>query len=634
MFDAVIVPEPELLDAQGAQVLSGLDSDQVSAVTAPVGLVVVKAGAGSGKTTVLTRRIVHRIASKSADSQHVLAFTFTRQAGAELARRLDALGAGRDITTGTFHSIAYSLLRQRWSDTNRAPRNVISSRTTILSRILPSARNDSIAQVSNEIDWCRARMIAPANYRDAASQAGRRPPLAQGEFERALIAYEDEKRKRRVVDLDDLIALVIEEMRNDRNFADQVRWRFRHIHVDEGQDMNPLQYSFVRAIADGRNDLFIVGDPCQAIYGWNGADPALFDRLINADHGIFLVNLPNNYRCSPEIVDAAKHVLTTAGMLSDAVARAPHGPAVQSHSANTPEDEAQLVADLLRNGATDAPTAVLVRTNAQTQPIRKALADAGLEVCTSTLNGSAISEALRGASAIDSLESILEWAEDLRSTTATAPLADLVADFVVQSHTSNVTGSSFQAWLFATGALRDPGSGSGIEVLTFHAAKGREWSRVVVAGCEKGLAPHSSAITALQLAEEARLVYVAITRAEHELHFTRCVSRNNKTCQPSPWLKSLPTGAPTKPVHAPADVLESVAKLRGAEVAVMKELRAWRRNAARVACTTETAVCSDAELRRIADAMPSDEEALADLLGPIQARRHAPKILAITAANR
>lgn len=629
MFVAVIASEPEL-----PNVLAGLDPDQIDAVTAPVGLVVVKAGAGSGKTTVLTRRIAHRIAEKTADSQHVLAFTFTRQAGAELSRRLTAIGVGRDVTTGTFHSVAYSILRQRWTDTNRVPRNVISSRAQILSRVLPNTRNDILSMVSNEIDWCRARLVGPAEYRAAASAAGRRPPLAQGEFEKALIAYEDEKRKRKVVDLDDLIALVIEEMSSDRGFADQVRWRFRHVHVDEGQDMNPLQYTFVRSITAGRDDLFVVGDPCQAIYGWNGADPQLFNALTSSLTGAFVVSLPNNYRCSPEIVAAARHVLEDEGMATDAVAVSASGPAVQSHSANTADEEADLIASILRSGATDTSAAVLVRTNAQTLPIRKALTDAGLEVSKSSLSSSAISEALRSATAIDSLEGLLEWAEDLRTTAATIPLADLVADFVVQSHTSIVNGPAFQAWLFATGALRDPGDSAGIEVLTFHAAKGREWHRVIVAGCEKGLAPHSSAITAEQLAEEARLVYVAITRAEHELHLTRCVSRNNKTTRPSPWLKGLPIGSPSKPTVAPAEVREIVEKLKANDTMVMKALREWRRNTARIGCTTETAVCSDAELRRIADAMPTSVEDLAGLLGPIQARRHAPKILAITAPNQ
>lgn len=617
--------------------LAGLDSDQIRAVTAPVGLVVVKAGAGSGKTTVLARRIVHRIATKTADSQHVLAFTFTRQAGAELTRRLSGLGVGREITTGTFHAVAFGVLRQRWADTNRVPRNVITARSQILSKLAPNVRAETLTQMSLEIDWCRARMIDPSNYATAASAAGRRPPMQAGEFEKILRGYESEKQKRGVVDLDDLIHLVVQEMRTDRGFAEQIRWRFRHIHVDEAQDMNPLQYQFVRSLTDGRDDLFVVGDPCQAIYGWNGADPSLFDALSTA--GVHVVSLPNNYRCSPAIVAAARHVLMTNGMDADTVATAPEGPPVQAHQANTADEEASLIVELLRTpppAGMDPRAAVLVRTNAQVEPIRKALIDAGMKVRTSALGGAVVNEAMRAVQSLKSFEELLEWAEDLRTVPATTPLAELVSEYVVQSLSSDLNGVGFQAWIYATGALRESFAGNTsdeIEVMTFHAAKGRQWRRVVVAGFEKGYSPHASAITSEQIAEEARLIYVALTRAEHELHITRCLSRNNRNCQPSPWLKDMPVGVQARPTPAPPEIREASALLRDLQSDVMNELRSWRRNVARIACSTELAICSDHELRRIAEALPATEDALAELIGPIQARRHAAKILAITSTR-
>ena len=241
--------------AQGGLEVSDLNPAQREAVIHLGTPLLIVAGAGSGKTTVLARRIVHRIATKTADAQHVLAFTFTRQAGAELTRRLSGLGVGREITTGTFHAVAFGLLRQRWADTNRAPRNVITARSQILSKLAPNARAETLTQISLEIDWCRARMIDPTNYAAAASAAGRRPPMQAGEFEKVLRGYESEKQKRGVVDLDDLIHLVVQEMKTDRSFAEQIRWRFRHIHVDEAQDMNPLQYQFVRSLTDGRDGM-------------------------------------------------------------------------------------------------------------------------------------------------------------------------------------------------------------------------------------------------------------------------------------------------------------------------------------------------------------------------------------------
>jgi superfamily I DNA/RNA helicase len=352
-----------------------------------------------------------------------------------------------------------------------------------------------------------------------------------------------------------------------------------------------------------------------------------------------LVSLPNNYRCSPAIVAAARHVLMSNGMDTDTVANAPEGPPVQAHQANTADEEAALIVELLRTpppAGMDPRAAVLVRTNAQVEPIRKALVDAGMKVRTSALGGAVVNEAMRAVQSLKSLEELLEWAEDLRTVPATTPLAELVSEYVVQSLSSDLNGAGFQAWIYATGALRESFAGNAtdeIEVMTFHAAKGRQWRRVVVAGFEKGYSPHGSAITTEQISEEARLIYVALTRAEHELHITRCLSRNNRNCQPSPWLKDMPVGVQARPTPAPLEIREASASLRDVQTDVMYELRSWRRDVARIACSTELAICSDHELRRIAETMPATEDALAELMGPIQARRHAAKILAITSTR-
>jgi hypothetical protein len=259
-----------------------------------------------------------------------------------------------------------------------------------------------------------------------------------------------------------------------------------------------------------------------------------------------------------------------------------------------------------------------------------------MKVRTSALGGAVVNEAMRAVQSLKSLEELLEWAEDLRTVPATTPLAELVSEYVVQSLSSDLNGAGFQAWIYATGALRESFAGNAtdeIEVMTFHAAKGRQWRRVVVAGFEKGYSPHGSAITTEQISEEARLIYVALTRAEHELHITRCLSRNNRNCQPSPWLKDMPVGVQARPTPAPLEIREASASLRDVQTDVMYELRSWRRDVARIACSTELAICSDHELRRIAETMPATEDALAELMGPIQARRHAAKILAITSTR-
>ena len=156
-----------------ADVLTRLDPDQLAAVTAPVGPVVVTAGAGSGKTRVLTSRIAYRIASGSARPANVVAFTFTRQAAWELRRRLGDAGIDNSVVTGTFHSVAYRILRRRWEDRGRnEPPTLATNRLPVLTEMLEGDRRLAGIAVS-EIEWARARLVAPGDYVVEARQIGR-----------------------------------------------------------------------------------------------------------------------------------------------------------------------------------------------------------------------------------------------------------------------------------------------------------------------------------------------------------------------------------------------------------------------------------------------------------------------------
>jgi DNA helicase-2/ATP-dependent DNA helicase PcrA len=122
-----------------------------------------------------------------------------------------------------------------------------------------------------EIDWAHARMVTPQDYVVAVKREQRTTFADPKEIGVVYRDYETLKRKRHVVDLDDLLLRVVDDMRSDESYAEAVRWRFQHLFVDEAQDMNPLQYALFDAIRGGREDVFVVGDPLQAIYGWNGA---------------------------------------------------------------------------------------------------------------------------------------------------------------------------------------------------------------------------------------------------------------------------------------------------------------------------------------------------------------------------
>ncbi len=130
-------------------------------------------------------------------------------------------------------------------------------------------------------------------------------------------AYETLKRRRGVIDFDDVLSHTIRELEHSTDFADALRWRFRHVLVDEAQDLNPLQHRLVDLLRAGRDDLFLVGDPSQAIYGFNGADPTLLVDVENRFPGIEIIRLPMNHRCTPQIVQAGLHVLAVSEQPAD-----------------------------------------------------------------------------------------------------------------------------------------------------------------------------------------------------------------------------------------------------------------------------------------------------------------------------
>src|SRR5204863_9581590 len=135
--------------------------------------------------------------------------------------------------------------------------------------------NLQAADVAAEIEWAKARMVNPSAYVTASLMAGREPPADPAEIADVYKEYEKEKRRRGVVDFDDLLIFLAKAIEDDADFGKVQRWRFRHLFVDEFQDVNPLQHRLLMAWLGDGIDLCVVGDPNQAIYGWNGADPTL-----------------------------------------------------------------------------------------------------------------------------------------------------------------------------------------------------------------------------------------------------------------------------------------------------------------------------------------------------------------------
>lgn len=632
--------------------LRGLDPEQLAAVTAPVGAIVVHAGAGSGKTTVLTRRIAHRLATGTADPEHTVAITFTRQAAGELRRRLHGLGVieridSPAVVAGTFHAIAWRLLQRHHLETERTLPQVALNPTGLLAEALGKRPATPAPRMMAAIDWARARLLG-ADQAESVVRA--RPDFRIGAdaLASAMRSYDQLKRKRGVLDLNDMIGRVVDAASDDAAFLASIRWRHRHVHVDEAQDMNPLQFALLTVLA-GSDDIFAVGDPNQAIYGWNGADHALFDQMPERIGGATVLPLRSNYRCTPQVVGAAVHVLANAGQTAESVSRRDDGPPVRTIRAADEDAEREAIARHLTALSTQGlpwhQMAVLARTNRIADEIAVHLDGRGIPVRQHRASNEFL-DAVAEVSALGSRHKMTIWAGDVLDLpvatgsaargvdtdavdAATAEVARLVREFLTDA-VGAVDGRAFASWL----ATRTPErAGDGVDVMTIHVAKGREWTAVVVAGAENGLLPHSSATTPDARAEEGRLAYVALTRASDHLALSWTDKRKGRRSGPSSLLRRLPSGAPA-PEAPPSEVRDAIRARapREAPDPVMKALRQWRTAAAKASLVDERGVLSDAELVRLAERRPATEDEVVEILGPVLGRRHSKRLLQVIAA--
>jgi DNA helicase II / ATP-dependent DNA helicase PcrA len=683
---------------EAGALLSGLNEAQRRAVTTPSAPLRILAGAGSGKTRVLTRRIAHRVATDEVGPEHVLALTFTRKAAGELTHRLRALGLRESVAAGTFHAIAYAQLRQRWADRGVRPPTLLDRKVGFVARLLPRslAGGTAALDVVGEIEWAKARMVAPGDYVAATAEVKRKPAVDPTVVAATFERYEHEKRTRRLVDFDDLLRLARRDL-DDAEFAAARRWRFRHLFVDEFQDVNPLQYALLRAWIGDRADLCVVGDPNQAIYAWNGADARYLERFDDYHPGGETVSLVDNYRSSPQILAVANAVLATGrgAPVAELVPNRPDGPIPTVRPLDDDGAEARAVAravrDAHRPGGRWNDQAVLARTNAQLVVVEEALRKAQVpyrirgggtlldqpEVAQALRDlgrraGAATREVGRGdgagpgtdgrgvdlAAALADLEASARRLEveggdqgDERAANLEA-LVRLGRDYRAVDPAGSVPG--FLAWLTATTRGDQPdGRTDAVDLTTFHAAKGLEWGVVHVVGLEQGLVPITHARTSAAVDEERRLLYVAVTRAERELHLTwarqRTFGSRSASREPSLWLEAIddacarlegrePPARPTRPAAVAKARPRRAPSLAGPDLddegrKVFEALKAWRSEVARAAAVPAYVVAHDRTLEAVAAARPRSRDDLLAVpgMGPVKVTRYGDDLLALVA---
>jgi DNA helicase-2/ATP-dependent DNA helicase PcrA len=567
--------------------LAGCDPEQIDAITTLASPLCVLAGAGSGKTRVLTRRIAWRVNHGSASAAHVLALTFTRKAAGELRTRLSGLGLPENVTAGTFHAVALAELKRLAAERGQRPPNVLSSKIRLLLEVLPgpsergpaagrrkgrptrpadwNGPSRQVRELAQEIEWAKARCLTPAALPHALVAADRQGAWEPHEVSEIWEQYEEAKRRRGVLDFEDLLARCAEEMRWDHEFAASARWRYRHLFVDEYQDVNPAQQRLLHAWLGPNEDLCVVGDPHQAIYGWNGANPRAIEEFPADFPGASLRELSTNYRSTREVLTIAGAVLGGSSTIV-AGGSCPEGPLPTVTSYEDDAGEARGVARQARlarrPGRSWSQIAVLARTNAQLTLIESALKAAGvpckLASAAGLLKRPAVQPALRDASLANGPAALSSWANDLLLTPGEdvggaktdseaeqdlEQLARLAFEFIGED--VRATGTSFRNWLDAVWKRDDePGLRDAVQLTTFHRAKGLEWAVVFLVGLEDGYVPITHARDPDALAEERRLLYVACTRAEEELHCSWAAARSFGPSQrvprsPSPWLAAI-----------------------------------------------------------------------------------------------
>lgn len=523
--------------------LEGLNPAQVEAVTTTTSPLCILAGAGSGKTRVLTRRIAWRAGIGDLDPRHVLALTFTRKAAGELTSRLRALGLREQVAAGTFHAVAYAQLRTRWAERDIAPPVLMTRKVGFVAQLLTSAERSAPAiDFVAEIEWAKARMVDPDRYPGVADAAGRRPPISFDAVAAVYARYESERRARRMIDFDDMLRVCLRDIEADDGFAASQRWRFAHLFVDEFQDVNPLQHALLEAWRGGRSDLCVVGDPNQAIYSWNGADPDLIRSFAARHPGAAVVRLTDNHRSTPQVLAVANALLVGGrGVDHDGtqIATRPDGPVPRIRDLPDERAEAAAIARSVRDhhgpGSRWSNQAVLVRINGQIPILEESLRAASIPfrvrgaaplldqpevkdaLARLRRTNSPLSDALHDlAMSIDVDDASLDSELAAQRRANIDALVQMGRDYLAIEDPASVDG--FLLWLAATTRADQPDpSGDAVELMTFHAAKGLEWPVVHIAGLEQGFLPINHAKTHEAWAEERRLFYVACTRAEREL---------------------------------------------------------------------------------------------------------------------
>ncbi len=561
------------------RLLEALDAEQREVATALTGPVAVLAGAGTGKTRAITHRIAYGVAVGAYAPTAVLAVTFTTRAAGELRGRLQRLGAP-GVQARTFHSAALRQAQYFWPQIHGGELppvlgNRIGAVAEAAGRLRLSVDTAKLRDLVTEIAWAKVSNVAPEDYPRLAARHRREVASLDAEtVGRVFAGYERVKRDRQRIDFEDILLCAAALLSEHPEVAEAVRRAYRHLVVDEYQDVSPLQETLLTLWRGDRQELCVVGDPAQTIHSFAGAQPSFLTGFARRFPAATVVRLVRDYRSTPQVVGCANALMSTAagsrssGRGADSVAavtlqaQRPTGPEVAFAEAPDEAAEAAAVAAWLAERASAGTDyremAVLFRINAQSPAIEQALADRGIPYLVRggerfyerpevrqalvTLRGQVrtvpespgqldgvtefrallgslgwTEEPPKGAGAVrerwESLAALLSVAEDLAGTSSDAAIG-------------GVALAAISSELDRRAEAQHVPAAQGVTVATLHSAKGLEWDAVAVYGAHEGSLPFVLASTPEQVAEERRLLYVGVTRARTDLRISWSRTRN------------------------------------------------------------------------------------------------------------
>ncbi|KKQ92126.1 MAG: ATP-dependent DNA helicase PcrA [Microgenomates group bacterium GW2011_GWC1_39_7b] len=565
-----------------------LNKDQFAAVIYTAGPLLVLAGAGSGKTKVLTHRVAYFIQQGLIKPENALLLTFTNKAATEMRQRInDLLGQSSanskqsTVFSGTFHSFCAKVLRIDGKHIG-IPINFIiyddqdqkDAVKQILESINISTDQFAPASILNGIGEAKNQMLTPAEYKN----------FVRGEWQEVVAKvyeqYEKMLKDIGALDFDDLMIKTVQLFKEVPEILTKWQTTLTHIFVDEWQDTNKIQYTLTKLLVGKNRNITAVGDASQSIYSWRGADYRNITLLTRDYPDIKIVNLEQNYRSTQNILDAANLVISknTNHPILKLWTDKHAGSKIKLYSARNGFDEADfVVSEIQSRDSKYGDFAILYRTNAQSRVLEEAFLHAGIPYSlvggTRFYDRKEVKDIISylkylvnpkdsvsrkriekiGIRRFEKLEEFRNSQNSLNSLTTLEMLdaviqkTDYLSLFQKESEenlarlenikelrsvaTEFPAISDFLENVALVESTQKPANSASIAkdsvtLMTLHAAKGLEFPIVFIVGMEEGLFPHSrSLMDGNQLEEERRLAYVGITRAKDVLYLTYASSR-------------------------------------------------------------------------------------------------------------